>query len=92
MVCRASGKYQGTPLGAGIYRKAICQLRHSMHLEEIISNMDVEFTKKNGAVKKQRQDRRGHSEKGGLFKLREREGKRAQKSKPGVKPAEKDGE
>lgn len=45
-----------------------------------------------GAVKKQRQDRRGHSEKGGLFKLREREGKRAQKSKPGVKPAEKDGE
>lgn len=52
----------------------------------------ISYTTRKGAVKKQRQDRRGHSEKGGLFKLREREGKRAQKSKPGVKPAEKDGE
>lgn len=56
---------------------------------QLITSSD---TTERGAVKKQRQDRRGHSEKGGLFKLREREGKRAQKSKPGVKPAEKDGE
>jgi len=62
------------------------------HLKYILSCRKAEIHSLIGAVKKQRQDRRGHSEKGGLFKLREREGKRAQKSKPGVKPAEKDGE